>query len=109
MKKLILILTTAFVCGMMLTGCKTSVTKDVDYAFYQNMFNQFVVVEERTNGLYGTLSIMYDKDTKVMYYMIIKVKCLLILLLKLEKEVSVFPLMHFTAAQVLQVSPFRIQ
>ena len=71
MKKLILILTTAFVCGMMLTGCKTSVTKDVDYAFYQNMFNQFVVVEERTNGLYGTLSIMYDKDTKVMYYMII--------------------------------------
>ena len=69
MKKLILVLTTALVCGMMFTGCKTKVTEDVDNATYQNAFNQFVVVEERFNGDYGTLSIMYDKDTKVMYYM----------------------------------------
>lgn len=57
-------------CGMMFTGCKTTTTKDVDNAFYQNAFNQFVVVEERKNIEYGELSIMYDKDTKVMYYMI---------------------------------------
>lgn len=70
MKRLILILTIALMCGMMFTGCKTTVTEDVDNAYYQNAFNQFVVVEERRNGDYGTLSIMYDKDTKVMYYMI---------------------------------------
>ena len=69
MKKLVLVLTTALVCSMMFTGCKTTVTEDVDNATYQNAFNQFVVVEERYNGYYGTLSIMYDKDTKVMYYM----------------------------------------
>ena len=69
MKKLILVLATALVCGMMFVGCKTTVTKDVDNAYYQNAFNQFVVVEERRNGDYGTLSIVYDKDTKVMYYM----------------------------------------
>ena len=67
MKKLILTLTTALVCGMMFTGCKTTVTEDVDDAFYQNAFNQFVVVEERNNDMYGKLSVMYDKDTKVMY------------------------------------------
>ena len=70
MKKLILILTTALMCGMMFTGCKTTVTEDVDNAYYQNAFNQFVVVEERNNSMYGKLNIMYDKDTKVMYYMI---------------------------------------
>lgn len=70
MKRLILILTIALMCSMMFTGCKTTVTEDVDNAHYQNAFNQFVVVEERRNGDYGTLSIMYDKDTKVMYYMI---------------------------------------
>ena len=69
MKRLILVLTTALMCGMVFTGCKTTVTEDVDNAYYQNAFNQFVVVEERQNGDYGTLSIMYDKDTKVMYYM----------------------------------------
>lgn len=69
-KKLILVLTTALICGIMFTGCKTRVTEDVDNALYQNAFNQFVVIEERYNAKYGTLSIMYDKDTKVMYYMI---------------------------------------
>ena len=69
MKKLILVLATTLMCGMVFTGCKTTVTEDVDNAYYQNAFNQFVVVEERQNGDYGTLSIMYDKDTKVMYYM----------------------------------------
>ena len=68
MKRLILVLTTALMCGMVFTGCKTTVTEDVDNAYYQNAFNQFVVVEERRNGDYGTLSIVYDKDTKVMYY-----------------------------------------
>lgn len=70
MKRLILILTITLMCGMVFTGCKTTVTENVDNAYYQNAFNQFVVVEERRNGDYGTLSIMYDKDTKVMYYMI---------------------------------------
>lgn len=70
MKRLILVLTTTFMCSMMFTGCKTTVTENVDNAYYQNAFNKFIVVEERVNGDYGTLSIMYDKDTKVMYYMI---------------------------------------
>ena len=71
MKKLILVLATTVVCGMMLTGCKTMVSKDVDYAYYQNAFNEFVVVEEKISGLHGSLEIIYDKDTKVMYYMIV--------------------------------------
>ena len=70
MRKLILVLTIAFMCGMMFTGCKTTVTEDVDNAYYQNAFNQFVIVEERYDANHGTLSIMYDKDTKVMYYLI---------------------------------------
>lgn len=71
MKKLILVLTTALMCGMMFVGCKTTVREDVDNAYYQNAFNQFVVVEERNNSMHGKLEIMYDKDTKVMYYMIV--------------------------------------
>jgi uncharacterized protein YceK len=66
MKRVLLVLMMA----VLLTGCKTTVTEDVDNAQYQNAFNQFVVVEERHNADYGTLSIMYDKDTKVMYYML---------------------------------------
>lgn len=70
MKKPILVLTTALVCGMMLVGCKTTTVKeDVDNSVYQNLFDKFVVVEERSNAQYGYLTIMYDKDTKVMYYM----------------------------------------
>lgn len=66
MKKPILALTTALVCGMMFVGCKTT----IDSAIYQNFFDKFVVVEERSNAEDGWLDIMYDKDTKVMYYMI---------------------------------------
>jgi uncharacterized protein YceK len=65
MKRALLVLMMA----VLLTGCKTTVTEDVDNACYQNAFNQFVVVEERRSADCGTLSIMYDKDTKVMYYM----------------------------------------
>ena len=70
MKKLILVLATSLMCGIMFAGCGTEVTENVDEAYYQNAFNQFVVVEERYNDYYGRLSIMYDKDTRVMYYMI---------------------------------------
>jgi hypothetical protein len=70
MKKLILVLTTALMCGVLLTGCNTITTENVEDAYYQNAFNKFVVVEEKFNADYGTLSVMYDKDTKVMYYMI---------------------------------------
>lgn len=70
MKRLILALTTALVCGMMFVGCKTTIREDVDNAVYQNFFDKFVVVEERSNAEDGLLDIMYDKDTKVMYYMI---------------------------------------
>jgi len=69
MKRLILVLTTALMCGMMFVGCKTTVT-DANNSIYQSAFNQFTVVEERKNAMYGTIDIMYDKDTKVMYYMI---------------------------------------
>ncbi len=70
MKKLILVLTTVLICGTLFVGCNTITTENVDDAYYQNAFNKFVVVEEKTNMDYGTLTIMYDKDTKVMYYLI---------------------------------------
>ena len=66
MKKPILVLITALMCGMMFVGCKTTIREDVDTV----IFDKFVVVEERSNAEDGWFDIMYDKDTKVMYYMI---------------------------------------
>lgn len=58
---IILVLTT-----LMLTGCKTK-TYETNNKVY---WNKFIVIEERHNFEYGYLRIVYDKDTKVMYYLI---------------------------------------
>ena len=53
---------------LLLTACTTETTT-VRYEQSTNAFNQFVLVERQYSINWGTLYIVYDKDTKVMYYM----------------------------------------
>lgn len=55
---------------LLLTACTTeTTTTTVRYEQSTNAFNQFVLVERQYSMNWGTLYIVYDKDTKVMYYM----------------------------------------
>lgn len=62
-KTLFVIIITCFLFCF-LTGCKTTIDTDNHKIFY----DKFVVIETRDNPEYGTLYIVYDKDTMVMYY-----------------------------------------
>ena len=52
---------------LMLTGCKTKTYKTNNEVYW----DKFTVIEERHNSAYGRLKIVYDKDTRVMYYLIV--------------------------------------
>ena len=62
MKKIIVLV----LMTLILTGCKTTTYKTNNEVYW----DKFIVIEERRNIAYGSLSIVYDKDTKVMYYFI---------------------------------------
>ena len=62
MKKIIILV----LITLMLTGCKTKTYKTNNEIYW----DKFIVIEERNNIEYGRLKIVYDKDTKVMYYFI---------------------------------------
>lgn len=64
MKKIIILALIA----LMLTGCKTTVYKTNNKIYW----DKFIVIEECHNIEYGRLKIIYDKDTKVMYYYIME-------------------------------------
>lgn len=66
-KKIILAL--AILSSIIYVGCSTTIKTDPDEFTYSNYWNQFTVVEERSNDDYGSLYIVYDNDTKVMYYL----------------------------------------
>ena len=64
MKKIIIIL--AITLMLVLTGCGTKVK---EYSSEEKeLWDKFVVIEVRNDMLYGVLTIAYDKDTKVEYY-----------------------------------------
>lgn len=60
MKKIIILV----LITLMLTGCETKTYKTNNKVYW----DKFIVIEERNNMEYGNLRIVYDKDTKVMYY-----------------------------------------
>ena len=62
MKKIIILV----LITLMLTGCKTTTYKINNEVYW----DKFIVIEERYNFDHGRLKIVYDKDTKVMYYLI---------------------------------------
>ena len=53
---------------LVLTGCKTTTTTYEDGE--KDLWDKFVVIESYSNMDNGTLCIVYDKDTKVEYYMV---------------------------------------
>ena len=64
MKKKLLILFISLV--LTITACSTNV---VEYEETEkNFWDKFIVIEERTNAEYGSLYLVYDKDTLVEYY-----------------------------------------
>ncbi|MEE3344426.1 MAG: hypothetical protein VZS44_10070 [Bacilli bacterium] len=69
MKKRVLITSLLIIMMFLLSSCKTTTT------IYENgeytKYDQFVVIEEKNNFDEGILYTVYDKDTKVMYYIII--------------------------------------
>lgn len=68
-KNLVILLGCATLIILLLTACTTETTT-VRYEQSTNAFNQFVLVEKQKSIIdWGTLYIVYDKDTKVMYYM----------------------------------------
>lgn len=66
-KKIILAL--AILSSIIYVGCSTTIKTDPDEFNYSNFWDQFTIIEERFNGDYGSLYIVYDNDTKVMYYL----------------------------------------
>lgn len=68
MKKRVLITSLLIIMMFLLSSCKTTTT------IYENgeytKYDQFVVIEEKNNFDEGVLYTVYDKDTKVMYYML---------------------------------------
>lgn len=60
MKKIIILA----LITLILTGCKTTTYKTNNEIYW----GKFIVIEESHNIKYGHLRIIYDKDTKVMYY-----------------------------------------
>ena len=69
MKKRIIIISLLITMIFLLSSCKTTTTTYEDGE--KTKFYQFVVIEEKNNVDEGILYIVYDKDTKVMYYIII--------------------------------------
>jgi outer membrane biogenesis lipoprotein LolB len=65
MKKTIIAI---IIAAMLLAGCEVkTVTYDENDNYKQ--WNQFVTLEEQYDVNRGNLYIVYDKDTKVMYYL----------------------------------------
>ena len=62
MKKIIILV----LLTLMLTGCETTIYKTNNEVYW----DKFIEIEERHHIEYGYLRIVYDKDTKVMYYLI---------------------------------------
>ena len=59
-----LILLVCLVSTVLLVGCKTTVTTEANRDFW----DKFTVIEHHYNLEDGHLYIIYDNDTKVMYY-----------------------------------------
>lgn len=59
--------TILLVLALSLVGCETTSTTYSEQD-NENFWNEFVIIEKKDNDAYGTLSITYQKDSKVMYY-----------------------------------------
>ena len=62
-----------FVAMMLLVGCRNEQYTDEQGISYDLIGGRFVVVDEydaNTTGIYFGTTIAYDKDTKVMYYIL---------------------------------------
>jgi len=91
MKKLILVLTTVFICGVLFTGCKTSETnpnnlyigtpssteleidKYFNYVVIADSIDQRIVVDKNTGVMYyqivnDSMTPIYNSDGSVMIY-----------------------------------------
>ena len=67
-KNLAILLGCATLIILLLTACGTTTIQYTQNT--NNVWNQFVLVEKQKSIIdWGTLYIVYDKDTKVMYYM----------------------------------------
>ena len=68
MKKKIIIFITCLLLILSFAGCKVTTTKYSDDGHC--VYSRFVVVEKSENPISGTTFVVYDEDTKVMYYII---------------------------------------
>lgn len=70
MKKKIIIFVVCLLLIFGFTGCKGKgdTTKYSDDSHY--IYSKFVVVEKSVSSISGTTFVVYDEDTKVMYYII---------------------------------------
>lgn len=70
MKKKIIIFVVCLLLIFGFTGCngKGDTTKYSDDDYY--IYSKFVVVEKSENPVSGVTFVVYDEDTKVMYYII---------------------------------------
>jgi outer membrane biogenesis lipoprotein LolB len=57
------------IAAMLLVGCEEVKTVTYDENDNYKQWNQFVTLEEQYDVNRGNLYIVYDKDTKVMYYL----------------------------------------
>lgn len=69
MKKKIIIFITCLLLILSFAGCKVTTTKYSDDDGHC-VYSRFVVVEKSENPIFGTTFVVYDEDTKVMYYII---------------------------------------